>query len=105
MPQKSNIDRLDEELRKKLLKLLKDKNITQAQIADAINEQAGHIVISKSGVNRYKLKMDKFIEKSNQARSVADLYVEKLGSSNSNSMGKVLNEQIRIAALYAAPPS
>lgn len=97
MGQKSNVDRLPNELRKELLSMLKNSLITQAEIVAKINEKAGEVVLSKSGLNRYKLRMDKFIEKSRQAREVADLFIEKAAGENSNSMGKVLNEQIRIA--------
>lgn len=98
MGQKSSIDRLDPTIRKQLLELLKNPAVTQLEIVETINAAAGETAVSRSSINRYKLKMDKLIEKSRQAREVADVFVERHGNNgSSNSMGKVINEQIRLA--------
>jgi len=94
---KSVVDKLPENLRAKLLELLNDPAITQAEIATAVNESAGENVLSRSSVNRYKLRMDKFTKKNLQARAVADAYVEKYGGTERNKIGQVVNEQIRLA--------
>jgi len=97
MGKKSSVDLLPEELRQKLLELLHNPAVTQAQIAEAINEAAGAKVISKSTVNRYKLRMDKFEKKNKQVRDLADAYVAKYGGTERNKIGQVVNEQIRLA--------
>jgi hypothetical protein len=98
MGQKSAVDRLPEKLRNKLIEMLQNPAVTQAEVADAINEEAGEPLVSTSSVNRYAQRMKKFAEKNRQAKEVADAYIEKFGADNRNKIGKVLNEQIRLAA-------
>ena len=98
MGQKSAVDRLPEELRKKLIELLNKPNVTQIEIVDAINAEAGEPLISKSSLNRYAQRMKKFAEKNRQAREVAEAYLEKYGSDTRNRLGKVVNEQVRLVA-------
>jgi hypothetical protein len=95
MGQKSSIDKLPKRLREKLLEMLSDPACSQAGIVEAINGEAGEAVLSKSGVNRYAVRMKKFAEKNRQAREVAEMYLEKCGADTRNKLGKVLNEQIR----------
>ena len=96
MGQKSSIDRLPPDLRLKLIELLQNPSVTQKEIVELINTEAGENVVSKSGVNRYKLRMDKFAAKTREAREVADVYIEKYGTENRNKLGKVANEYIRL---------
>ncbi|WP_147613937.1 phage protein Gp27 family protein [Treponema pectinovorum] len=96
MGQKSSIDRLPSELRIKLIELLQNPSVTQKEIVELINTEAGENVVSKSSVNRYKLRMDKFAAKTREAREVADIYIEKYGTENRNKLGKVANEYIRL---------
>jgi hypothetical protein len=98
MGQKSAVDRLPENLRNKLLEMLRNPAVTQAEIADAINEEAGEKLVSTSSVNRYARRMQRFSEKNRQAKEVADAYIEKFGAEDRNKLGKVVNEQIRLAA-------
>ena len=98
MGQKSTVDRLPEDLRKKLIELLNRPDVTQLEIVDAINAEAGEPLISKSSLNRYAQRMKKFAEKNRQAREVAESYLEKYGSDTRNKLGKVVNEQIRLVA-------
>lgn len=96
MGQKSSIDKLAPELRSKLIELLQNPSVTQKEIVELINAEAGGNVVSKSSVNRYKLRMDKFAAKTREAREVADIYIEKYGTENRNKLGKVANEYIRL---------
>ena len=98
MGQKSAVDRLPEDLRKKLIELLNRPDVTQLEIVDVINAQAGEPLISKSSLNRYAIRMKKFAEKNRQAREVAEAYLEKSGSDTRNRLGKVVNEQVRLVA-------
>jgi Protein of unknown function (DUF3486). len=98
MGQKSSIDRLPDDLRKKLIELLNDPAVTQAEIVDLINTEAGEDLLSKSSLNRYAQKMKRFSEKNRQAKEVADAYLDKFGAEGRNKLGKVVNEQIRLIA-------
>ncbi len=98
MGQKSAVDRLPEELRKKLIELLNRPDVTQLEVVDAINTEAGQPLISKSSLNRYAQKMKRFAEKNRQAREVAEAYLEQYGSDTRNRLGKVVNEQVRLIA-------
>lgn len=96
MGQKSSIDRLLPDLREKLIELLQNPSVTQIEVVNTINEAAGENVVSKSGVNRYKMRMDRFAAKTKEAREVAATYIEKVGADSRNRMGKLANEQLRI---------
>lgn len=96
MGQKSSIDRLPENLRSRLIELLQNPAVTQKEVAETINSEAGEKVVSKSGVNRYKLRVDKFAAKTREAREVADAYIEKYGTETRNKLGKVVNEYIKL---------
>jgi len=98
MGQKSAVDRLPETLRNKLIEMLHNPAVTQKEIVDVINEEAGEPLLSRSSVNRYAQRMKKFTEKNIQAREVADIYLDKFGEENRNKLGKVVNEQIRLIA-------
>jgi DNA-binding transcriptional regulator WhiA len=63
MGQKSAVDRLPEKLRNKLLEMLHNPAVTQEEIADAINGEAGEPLVSRSSVNRYARRIKKFAEK------------------------------------------
>jgi hypothetical protein len=97
MGQKSAVDRLPENLRIKLLEMLQNPAITQAEIVDAINAEAGETLLSRSSMNRYAQRMKHFAEKNRQAREIADAYIDKYGTDNRVKLGKVVNEQIRLA--------
>jgi len=99
MGQKSNVDKLPPRLRKKLFAMLQDPACTQAQIAGAINADAGKEVLSTSGVNRYAKRMARFAEKARQAREVAEAYLARMGGDTSVPIGKVINEQIRLVTM------
>ena len=98
MGQKSSVDKLPKKLRALLLEMLNDPACTQAQIVQAVNAEAGERVLSTSAMNRYAQKMSRFTEKNRQAREVAEAYLERCGADSRNKMGKVINEQIRLAA-------
>ena len=96
MGQKSSVDRLSKKLRERLIELLQNPAVTQLEVVELVNAEAGKPVVSKSSVNRYKQKLDKFAQKSREAREVADAYIEKYGAGSRNKLGKVANEYIRL---------
>ena len=95
--QKSAVDKLPKKLRSKLIEMLNDPAVTQAEVVDAINAEAGEPLISKSSMNRYAQKMKHFAEKNRQAKEIADAYIDKYGNENRQTLGKVINEQMRVA--------
>jgi len=97
MGQKSAVDKLPKKLRDKLIDMLHNPAVTQAEIVDAINGEAGEQLLSKSSMNRYAQKMKHFAEKNRQAQEIADAYIDKYGNDNRVKLGKVVNEQIRLA--------
>jgi len=97
MGQKSAVDKLPKKLRSKLIEMLNDPAVTQAEIVDAINAEAGEPLISKSSMNRYAQKMKHFAEKNRQAKEITDAYIDKYGNENRQTLGKVINEQMRVA--------
>lgn len=96
MGQKSSIDKLNKELRTKLIEMLQNPAVTQLEVVELINSMAGEPVVSKSSVNRYKQRMDLFTKKTAEAREVAATYIEKMGADSRNKLGKLANEQVRI---------
>ncbi|MCY4373678.1 MAG: DUF3486 family protein [Spirochaetaceae bacterium] len=92
---KSSIDRLSPELRQKLHELLAHPEVTQQEVAEALNQAAGETVVSKSAVNRYAVKMRKISERNRQAREVAELYLEQAGPDAQNRIGEVVIHQVR----------
>ncbi|MDR2733379.1 MAG: DUF3486 family protein [Spirochaetota bacterium] len=97
MGQKSAVDKLPENLRAKLIAMLRNPAVTQAEIVDAINADAGEQLLSKSSMNRYAQKMKRFAEKNRQAQEIAEIYIEKYGSDDRQKLGKITNEQMRVA--------
>jgi hypothetical protein len=97
MGQKSAIDKLPKKLRDKLIEMLHNPAVTQAEIVDAINGEAGEQLLSKSSMNRYAQKMKRFAEKNRQAKEIADAYIDKYGREKRQTLGKVINEQMRVA--------
>jgi hypothetical protein len=97
MGQKSAVDRLPENLRARLLEMLQNPAVTQVEIVDAINAEAGEPLLSRSSMNRYAQRMKRFAEKNRQAKEIADAYIDKYGTDNRVKLGKVVNEQIRLA--------
>lgn len=96
MGRKSSIDLLPESLRNRLIALLAQPDVTQQQITDLINEEAGDTVVSRSAVNRYAQKMEEFSRKNRQAAEIAKVYIQQTESGNGNTLGKVAIEQLRL---------
>jgi len=65
---------------------------------EAVNSEAGEKLLSTSAMNRYAQKMRRFTERTTQARNLAEMYLERCGADSRNKLGKVINEQIRLAA-------
>ena len=96
MGRKSTVDLLPPSLKDKLLSLLAKPEVTQQEIADIINEEAGETVVSKSAVNRYAQKMEEFSRKNREATAIAKVYLQQVEDGTGNTLGKVAIEQLRM---------
>ncbi len=99
MGKPSTIDRLPEDILEKLQQLLRDPRVTQCKATDQINailEQEGHAErVSKSGVNRYWLKMEKAGAKLRQSREIAHMWINRVGAAPQGQVGHLVNEILR----------
>lgn len=102
MPRPSKIDQLPDEVRDALNGWLRDPAITQEEATERTNqllEAVGHPVrVSKSGVNRYSLRMEQVGERLRQSRQVAEMWIGKLGAVPQGQMGHLINEILRTLA-------
>lgn len=96
MGRKSSVDLLPDALKKRLISLLSKPEVTQQEIADIINEEAGEVVVSKSAVNRYAQKMEDFSRKNREAAEIAKVYLQQVEAGTGNTLGKVAIEQLRM---------
>lgn len=103
--QQSTIDRLPDDIREQLNALLRDPRVTQLDAVQRINAILSEADIpdqlSKSAVNRYKLRMDKVGERIRQSREVAKMWIGRLGAEPQGEVGKLLNEMVRNLAFDA----
>ena len=101
-PQVSTIDRLPEDIKAELQKLLQDKRITQLQVTADINrllEAEGHEErVTKSSVNRYAQRMEEVGAKLRQSREVAQMYIAHVGAAPQGQTGLLINEMLRSMA-------
>ena len=81
-----------------LLEMLNDPACTQAQIVEAVNTEAGEKVLSASAMNRFAKRTKFVMAKLEQTKRITEMYVDRFGAENRNKLGKVVNEQIRLAA-------
>lgn len=106
MAQKSSIERLPDDIRRKLQELLRDPRVTQLDATRRINailEEEGYPDrLSKSAVNRYAVKMEEVGAKLRQSREIAQMWIGRLGAAPQGEVGKLLNEMIRTLAFELA---
>lgn len=102
MGQLSKIDKLPEEYREQLNAMLRDPRINQTSVAPKINAilEADGLPdrVSKSGVNRYKIKMDKAGKKLRESREMAKMWIAQLGAAPQGQVGHLINEVLRTLA-------
>ena len=102
MPTPSTIDRLPEDIKSQLQKLLQDPRLTQLDVTAKINElleDDGHPErVSKSSVNRYAVKMKDVGEKLKQSREIAQMYIAQVGAAPQGQTGLLINEMLRSMA-------
>lgn len=93
---------LPPDIKERLQDLLRDPRISQSEVAARINallEEAGEDVrVSKSGVNRYKLRMEEAGQRLRESREVAEMWIGKLGAAPQGQVGHLVNEILRTLA-------
>ncbi len=94
----SKVDQLPPDILEKLQELLRDPRVTQMDVTKEINEilaARGEEPISKSGVNRYAVRMDQVGAKLRQSREMAEMWIGKLGAAPQGKIGNLVNEILR----------
>lgn len=102
MSRSSSIERLPPDVLEQLHTLLRDPRVTQldavARINDILAEEDHPDRVTKSSLNRYKVKMDRVGDKLRQSREVAALWIGKLGATPQGQLGHLVNEMLRTLA-------
>lgn len=96
MPQKSNIDKLETKTRKRLIELLQNPSVTLDDVVTEINNITGEKSVSRSGVSRYKKRLDEILEKKKQVEAIANAWNKKQGDELGNLIGKQTMEELRL---------
>ncbi|MBA5235276.1 DUF3486 family protein [Pectobacterium aroidearum] len=100
----SKIDLLPPAIRDALHQMLRDKQYTQEQIREAINELIDEhnlpddMQISRTGLNRYASRMEAVGSKIRASREMAEIWAAKLGSAPTSDVGKLLMEFVKTLA-------
>jgi hypothetical protein len=102
MGRPSRIKQLPPDILEQLHALLRDPRVTQLEVVASINallEERGEVPVSKSALNRYKLRMDEAGAAMRDAREMAEIWIAKLGAAPQGQVGQLINEIIRVLAL------
>jgi hypothetical protein len=110
MGRASSVEQLPPEVLEQLQSWLRDPRVTQLDAVDKINavidevnaglgenEEPIHHV-SKSALNRYAQRMEKYGQKLRESREVADMWIARLGAQPQGQVGNLTNELIRTLA-------
>lgn len=95
MGQHSRLERLPPQLKDRLHALLADPHVTQQEIADALNAEAGEPVTSQSGVSRYAQTMRRFAAENRQATQIVQAWVKQVGAEGQQDLGEAIIHQLR----------
>lgn len=102
MGRPSRIKQLPPDILEQLHALLRDPRVTQLEVVASINallQERGEVPVSKSALNRYKLRMDEAGAAMRDAREMAEIWIAKLGAAPQGQVGQLINEIIRVLAL------
>jgi hypothetical protein len=102
MGRPSRIKQLPPDILEQLHALLRDPRVTQLEVVASINallQERGEAPVSKSALNRYKLRMDEAGAAMRDAREMAEIWIAKLGAAPQGQVGQLINEIIRVLAL------
>lgn len=100
----SKVDLLPPNIKTQLAMMLRDKQYPQSQILEEINDLIrdcglpDEMQLSKTGLNRYASKMEKFGAKIRQSREIAEVWTKQLGETPQTDVGKLLMEAVKTMA-------
>ncbi len=100
----SKVDLLPDSIREQLHQMLREKRHTQEEIREAINalidehNQPEEMQLSRTGLNRYAIRMEKVGAKIRASREMAEVWAAKLGSAPTSDVGKLLMEFVKTLA-------
>ncbi|MFY1027129.1 DUF3486 family protein [Actinobacillus seminis] len=97
----SKVDLLPPNIKTQLAMMLRDKQFSQAEILEEINDLIRDCglpetaLLSKTGLNRYASRMEKMGAKIRQAREVAEVWTKQFGEMPQTDIGKTLMEMVK----------
>ncbi|MGQ0287132.1 DUF3486 family protein [Pasteurellaceae bacterium 22721_9_1] len=97
----SKVDLLPPNIKTQLAMMLRDKQFSQAQILEEINDLIRDCglnesyCLSKTGLNRYANRMEQLGAKIRQAREVAEVWTKQFGEMPQTDIGKALMEMVK----------
>ncbi|BEB98975.1 DUF3486 family protein [Escherichia coli] len=100
----SKVDLLPGSIREQLHQMLREKRHTQEEIREAINALIDEhnlpeeMQLSRTGLNRYAIRMEKVGAKIRASREMAEVWAAKLGSAPTSDVGKLLMEFVKTLA-------
>lgn len=100
----SKVDLLPDNIREQLHQMLREKRHTQEEIREAINALIDEhnlpeeMQLSRTGLNRYAIRMEKVGAKIRASREMAEVWAAKLGSAPTSDVGKLLMEFVKTLA-------
>lgn len=100
----SKVDLLPPNIKTQLAMMLRDKQYSQAEILQEINDLIADcglpesMQLSKTGLNRYASRMEKFGAKIRQSREIAQVWAKQLGETPQTDIGRLLMEAVKTMA-------
>lgn len=97
----SKVDLLPPNIKTQLAMMLRDKQFSQAEILQEINDLIRDcgldesLYLSRSGLNRYASRMEKVGAKIRQAREVAEVWTKQFGEMPQTDIGKTVIELVK----------
>lgn len=97
----SKVDLLPPNIKSQLAMMLRDKQFSQAEILEEINDLIRDCgldesyCLSKTGLNRYASRMEKIGAKIRQAREVAEIWTKQFGEMPQTDIGKTVIELVK----------
>ena len=104
----SKVDLLPPDIKTRLTMMLRDKQFSQAEILEEINDLIrdnglpDEMCLSKTGLNRYSSKMEKMGAKIRESREMAEVWTQQLGEKPQSDVGKLLMEAVKTIAFDKA---
>lgn len=97
----SKVDLLPPNIKTQLAMMLRDKQYSQAEILQEINDLIADcgldetFQLSRSGLNRYASRMEKIGSRIRQSREIAEVWTKQFGEMPQSDLGKSLMEMVK----------